>query len=44
MPGAFPETLKHVFYLELVMKGELAVPGFYYNEINLVDQMRYDDE
>ena len=42
MPGAFPETLKDLSYLRLMMKGELAVPELYHNEVTLADKMRYD--
>ena len=44
MPGAFPETLEDLSYLRLMMKGELAVPELYHNEVTLADKMRYDDK
>ena len=44
MPDAFPETLEDLSYLRLMMKGELAVPEFYHNEVTLADKMRYNNK
>lgn len=42
-PDAFPETLKDLSVLRLMMKGEFAVPECYHNEVTPADKMRYDD-
>lgn len=44
MLGVFPETLEDFSLLRLMMKGELAVPKFYHNEVTLADKMRYDSD